>query len=54
MPRSVAKPEIIECGQRHVVRIGPRFGLDRHNFPEVVASAGIGGHNFPEVVPIMG
>jgi EmrB/QacA subfamily drug resistance transporter len=24
---------------------------DRHNFPEVVASAGTGGHNFREVVP---
>jgi hypothetical protein len=27
--------------------------LDRHNFPEVVASAGTGGHKLPEVVPIM-
>jgi hypothetical protein len=26
--------------------------LDRHNFPEVVASGGTGDHNLPEVVPI--
>jgi hypothetical protein len=26
---------------------------DRHNFPEVVASAGRYGHNLPEVVPIL-
>jgi hypothetical protein len=26
---------------------------DRHNFPEVVASAGFGSHNFPEVVTIL-
>jgi hypothetical protein len=29
---------------------GPCY--DCHNFPEVVASRGLGHHNFPEVVPI--
>jgi hypothetical protein len=27
---------------------------DRHNFPEVVASGGVGDNYFREVVPIMG
>jgi hypothetical protein len=32
---------------------GARAALDRHNFPEVVASAGFGDHEFREVVTIM-
>jgi hypothetical protein len=27
---------------------------ERHNFPEVVASEGLGGHYFREIVPILG
>jgi hypothetical protein len=29
-------------------------GLDRHNFPEGVASEAAGGHNFREFVTILG
>jgi hypothetical protein len=34
--------------------ITPRNGVDRHNFPEVVASPGRFGHNFREVVAVEG
>jgi hypothetical protein len=34
--------------------LGVRTVQDRHDFPEVVPSAGSGDHNFREVVPILG
>ena len=60
--RPEVQPAVLRrgAGQRRVrgrrLRHGHRrtdafmTALDRHNFPEVVASAPIGGHNFPEVV----